>query len=721
MEISPERIIAIFEKLPRRPVSLNEVLENLGATAAYRHMVLNLMRALSRDGVLIRLRNKHFALPEPAEKVSGIIHVSEKGTGFILGVAAEGADLYVHRSNLLTAVDGDRVEAEVFDGPRGKREGRITAIVERAHEWVVGQFAKTGAGGTITPRNVKIQRWIFVRKIPAGMTIPEGAWVRAHITEWTSDVESPLVGEIEEIIGLAGDRGVSVLVLLRDLGVDPAFPPEVEQQVAQFKHIEPQDHPTRLDLREENVFTIDPATAKDFDDALSVKRLSGGNFELGVHIADVAQYVTPGTALDGEAFKRGTSIYPVDRVVPMLPERLSNDLCSLRPAEERFTLSAIMEINPSGVVEKYEIRESIIRSRHRLNYDEVQAFIDAAPEKRQEYRFADIEADLMAVRDVARVLNEMRMRRGALDLDLPEIEVDCNLEGDAIGLHRHGRFESHRLVEECMLIANEVVAEHLRKQRLPCLYRIHDVPDPWALQKQAPALMLFGVKIPKKVSPTPEFYQPIVDKLRRIDGGHIGQRLVLRTLMRAVYSPENHGHFGLASKCYCHFTSPIRRYPDLLVHRVLKTWLRGEADEKWREALDGNLIAISNQSNRTADRSMDIEMQAVRIKSMEFMKDNEGGIFEGWISGITRNGFFVELVDLPVEGFVRIQSLPGDMFDPDENFIRMIGRATCRVYQLAQRIQVRVVRVNELEAQMDLELAEKAKGREKGKKKKKGK
>ncbi len=734
MKPSPETLIDFFQNNPGRPVSLPEIVQRLHVEKSRKEAVRHLLMELVDEGRLKFLRRKYFMYPKerssstspsPATGTArGRLQVTARGKGFVIRPEAEGGDLMVHASNLGSALDGDTVEVEVISGRRDREEGRVVRVIERAHEYIVGRFTRYGAsGGLVAARNVKIGRMIEVGEAPPRDRLPNDAWVRVKVLKWSEELYEPLIAEIVEIIGMPGDRGISVLALLRDMGVDPAFPPELKRTVAAFRQpASAKEVERRLDLRESRILTIDPATAKDFDDALSAESLDGGGWRLGVHIADVAQYVKAGTPLDAEALRRGTSVYPVDRVVPMLPERLSDDLCSLRPRENRYALSCFMDINPDGIVLRHEIAESVICSRHRLSYEEVQEFFDAHDKNdaTDDLEFADMGGDLLLLREVARCLNRMRMKRGALDLDMPERDIVCDEQGQTVEIHRHDRFESHRLVEECMLIANETVAERMKKEKLPTLYRIHDLPDPTALERLAPALGLFGLQVPKKVLPTPEFYQPLVDRLHRADGGHIGMRLILRTLMRAEYSPENKGHFGLASRCYLHFTSPIRRYPDLLVHRVLKTFLQNKSkDDSWRKPLEDSLKEIANQSNMTAEVAVAIEREASDIKAMEFMKDQVGGSFEGWISGITRKGFFVEFVDLPVEGFVLASTIQGDFYKPDEHRVRLIGRRTNHSYRLAQRVRVRVVLVNELEGQMDLELIEPPQGPSKRKGKKK--
>lgn len=706
MDLSPDRLLTLLRHTPDRPMSLREIMERLRAPRGRRKMVYNALMALVHEGRLVKLRKRNFALPRNASRIAGRIHVSTKGAGYVLGAAPNGEDLFVHQRNVGDALDGDVVEVEILQGSKGP-EGRIAAVRERAHESLVGQLRHTGRGGMVTPRNIRINRWVEVREAPPRNELPDGTWVQVRITRWSADPESPLLGEIEEVLGRPGERGLPVLLLLRDMGIDVEFPEKVEREAANCKSaVEQRDESPRRDLTAETVFTIDPATAKDFDDAISCARLPQGGWRLGVHIADVAHFVRPDTKLDAEARRRATSIYPVDRVVPMLPEYLSNDLCSLRPREDRLAMSCIMDISPRGEVVRHEICNSLIHSRHRLNYRQVQDFFNA-PDKLEHLDFADIADDLSAARNLARVLLERRMERGALDLDLPETEVVCDAQGDTVAIRRHERHESNRLIEECMLIANETVARHLHELRLPCLYRIHDIPDPGALEKAAPALALFGVQVPRKIAPDPKAYQPLIDALHGRDGAHIAQRLLLRSLMRAEYNTTNRGHFGLASKCYCHFTSPIRRYPDLIVHRILKDWMAGRTDtEGWAAARAEELPLLANHCNVQSDAAEVVEREATQIKSMEFMADHVGDIFEGWVSGIARRGFFVELVEMPVEGFVAASSIGDDYYAADQAMVRFTGRRSGKCFALGHRLRVQVVRVGVVEGEMELALAE---------------
>ncbi len=718
--LSPEQLLDIFKQQRGKPLHLRQVLGRLGATHNERRLVTNMLRTMVREGRLVRVKGKNYMLPEPSKQRTGRLDGTARGHAYLASPDHPGDDVRIHRSNLMTALDGDRVVAEVFRGSRGRMEGRVVEVIERTHERIVGQIGRLGPShAVLAPRNVRIGRVVELKDPPSVQDAPDGVWIEAKVVRWADDPDQPLLAEVVEVLGKPGEQGIEILALLRDQGVRIDFPKTVLKEVESLEApVSESELAHRRDLRGLAVATIDPATAKDHDDALSVEATADG-WRLGVHIADVAQYVREGTSVDDEALLRATSIYPVDRVIPMLPERLSADLCSLRPDVDRYALSCFMDVSKRGEVSNVDLCESVIRSRYRLAYEDVQAYFDDE-KKRGESSFSDYGDSLLELRKVARVLNDARMARGALDLDMPEGEVVTNEQGDTIDLARRERLESHRLVEECMLAANEAVARILRDEKLPGLYRVHGLPDGDALGKAAAGLSMFGVRLPKNAEPTPELYQRLIDQMRKRDGSHIGMRLLLRTMMRAEYNADNQGHFGLASECYCHFTSPIRRYPDLLTHRVLKRWLRNDADEAWMESVRKRLGEIANQSNMMADESESIERDATDIKGMEFMESQIGKVFEGWIAGVMRRGVFVELVRYPIEGFLPCDAIPGDQFRPDDNQVLIRGIYTRKAYRLGERVQVRVVRVNVTAGEMDLEMADLHEKSSTKKKKKKG-
>jgi len=496
------------------------------------------------------------------------------------------------------------------------------------------------------------------------------------------------------------------------------FPEEVEGETERFAApASAAELARRRDLRGLRIVTIDPATAKDFDDALSIERIGGGRahgksaaarWRLKVHIADVSYFIREGGEIDREAFERGTSIYPVDRVVPMLPERLSSDLCSLRPGEDRLAMTVEAEIDERGSVVRSNAYRSIIHSRHRLTYEEVQAVFDGS-DPQTTARLADIAETLRELRDLARVLRARRIERGALDLDIPEVRVVFDGRGAPCDVRHAARLESHQVVEECMLLANEVVARRLTAAGRPMIYRVHEPAPAAQLERLEPMLKCFGIRanLSRGALAQAEI-QSALEQAERLPAGHILRRLILRAMARAHYSPRNAGHFGLASACYCHFTSPIRRYPDLTVHRALGRMIDqpeppGDAES---EALLDDLETIARQSSDLERRAQQIEWDTTELKALEFMEEHLGGEFDGYVCGVQPYGLYVELDPYPVEGLIPLRGLPDDYYEIDELGTRLSGRRAGRQFRLASRVRVRIERIDLVALQMDLSLAD---------------
>ncbi|MCX7016460.1 MAG: ribonuclease R [Candidatus Sumerlaeota bacterium] len=715
---TPERLLAFLRQHPTEAFRPSEVMAALRIPMEEKHVVRAMLRELERGGQLVRFRRGAYAAPAGKNLVEGVLQSTFRGDGWVVAKGAARADVFIPRRAMGQALDGDWVEAEILREFRGKPEGRVLRVVEHAHRMLVGQFLHTHEGGLVLPKNPKVGRRVRILRRYSRDEIPEGAWVVVRITAWSESSVEPLLGQVDEILGAEDEPGIDILVLLRDEGVQTEFPKEALEEAAAIAPATEDEIRRRRNLRGQATFTIDPETAKDFDDALSVEPLEGGVVRLGVHIADVAHYVRPGTALDAEAYRRATSIYPVDRVVPMLPPRLSDDLCSLRPNEDRLTMSVFMDLSPDCRVLHSEICESVIHSRFRLSYEEVQAVFDEKPFARAQELTA-IHGELQALRDLTRRLTRMRMERGALDLDLPETDIVFGRQGEVADVRPHPRFESHRLVEECMLIANEVVAEHLRRRALPGLYRVHEEPDPIKLEQLRGQLHPFGIRFPKHI--LPDDLQRALDRASEIEGGGLITRMILRALAKARYCERNLGHFGLASPCYCHFTSPIRRYPDLLVHRVvreamapggMKTSLRGELFER--------LPDMAGHTSEREERAEEIERDATTIKALEFMKPRLGEVFNGRVSGLTPFGMFVELEPWPIEGMVPLRSLDDDRYDYDPMTNTLVGRRSGRTFTLAQKVRVVVERVDPPARQMDLGLLQKETGKGSGKRNGKG-
>lgn len=650
--------------------------------------------------------------------VSGIFQATPRRGGFVVPDKAGLPDIRIAPSSTGTALHGDHVQVSPSRARLGQQpNGRITRVLRHANHQIVGRLVRTGRGCIVQPKNRRIDRIIEIHRQFDPKEVPEGAWVIVEIRQWSSGPEEPLVGRLAEVLGTEEQAGLPILLLIREGGITPDFPPEVVAETEPFRDHAIQHHDLRgrLDFRKAQVITIDPATAKDFDDAVSLIEIREDGWRIGVHIADVAHYVKPGSRIDAEAFERATSIYPVDRVIPMLPEVLSNQVCSLRPGEDRLTMSAIFTVSATGAVSDVELCSSVIRSARRFAYEEVQGIFDEADEALGLHPSQprtphprpvipeELWADLTEIRKAGRALAAARLRRGSLDLDLPETEILFDSSGRVSDVRRAQRFESHRLIEELMIAANESVARELERHHLPTLFRVHDEPNEDKLRTIAPALARLGIPVPIKGGISRAQLQQALHAAHKHPAGAVVQRWVLRAMMRAKYQPENIGHFGLASKHYLHFTSPIRRYPDLVVHRVVKALLAGVGPEDPELIqLQDNLPAWGRHTSQREERAQKIEWKAQEILSLDFMRRYMGDVFEGFVSGVSPMGFFVELRDYPVEGLVRISQFDDDFYDLDDDYHIWRGRSSGRTFALGDPMTVLIERIDVLAGQMDL-------------------
>ncbi len=689
-----------------RPVHAGRLAREFRIRGDERRELKAILAELAEEGKIARLHGKHYGRPSGRSGgIVGRLSVTSRGFGFVRpdwsglpGSPPFEGDLFIPAHAMGSALDGDLVRAELLRRDGEGPSGRIESVLEHAHARIVGWYQQTNRrGGEVHPRNTRIDRRIRVGLPEESLGVSDYDWVEVEITEYSRPGE-PLLGRVVERLGTDEDRGIDVLLLLRDRGIVEEFPASVEQEVAAMRFRWEEDLAGREDLRPMPTLTIDPKTAKDYDDGLSIEPLANG-WRLYVHIADVSHFVRPGNALDTEAYERSTSVYPVDRVVPMLPSKLSNYLCSLVPHEDRLTMTAIMEIDRAGRVTAKRVVDSVIHSDYRFTYEEIQAFFDG--DRKVLEPCPQLEDTIVALREVASVLRKARFDRGALDLDIPEVSILFDEDGAASDIVHYPRFESHQLVEECMLVANEAAAAYLTEKEAPLLYRVHEVADEARLERVEPALKAFGIRLRGRGGAiTPEDLQRALDKAQEHPAGHILRRLILRAMNRAEYDPENVGHFGLASPCYCHFTSPIRRYPDVIVHRQLKALARREALPY--PADDNELDAMGDHTSTRERRAQEAEWEAVAIKSLEFMKQFEGEEFDAYIASVQPFGLFVELERYPVEGFIRRAALRADHYDIDEDGIRMTGRQTGHVLKLADKIRVRIDRIDPMAQQMDV-------------------
>jgi ribonuclease R len=836
--LSDSIILQHIARQPKRAAGFKQLVRELGLHGAERRELDERLQKLVGSGALIQGDSDRYELPQAATDknlVAGRLTMHRDGFGFIIPDAKSlsaalkarlTGDIFIAPHLIGNAMHGDLVLVDISNvRPDGRAEGRIVRPVRRAHSTVVGTFHYGSRGGYVKAIDSKITQEIV---IPAGMEVPEtkaaedaegaeehrkkkrsvdrvlgdevarrtewddleGVVVDVEITDWPSPTQNPR-GRVIEILGREDDFGVDVEITIRKFHLPHHFPAATLEEAQNASAIIPGQEPhRRRDFRMLPVVTIDGETARDFDDAVYVHMLSNGNFELQVHIADVAQYVTPGSVLDQEARLRGTSVYFPDRAVPMLPLELSTDICSLRPQVERLVLSCVMEMDHRGEIVSYELSEGVIRSAERMTYTAVNAVLEGDGAARE--RYAPLVATFELMRDLALILNRKRQRRGSIDFDLPEPVIEFDEFGLMKSIGRSERNIAHRLIEEFMLSANECVAHHLESKRIASLYRVHGKPDAKRVYDFEVIAATFGyslgvgalpihrvqmktdrraaygtgkrvreIEVPKEVHITPRMYQKLAEKIAGKPEERILSYLMLRSLKQARYSEDNLGHFALAATSYTHFTSPIRRYPDLIVHRILKDVLRGDnlgaaglrpagqpgaavptrdfLDEEkpspWskrrdhaahREALEplGGPIAleelheIAEESSLSERRADDAERDLMEWKKVKFMQDRVGEEFDGLVTSVTKFGFFVELSDLFVEGLVPLNTLTNDRYTFHENTREIIGQRSRKRYHLGQKIRVLVDRIDPVEKKIQFAVVEEERVRVQGKKRK---
>ncbi|MGD2120779.1 MAG: ribonuclease R [Gemmatimonadota bacterium] len=699
--MSPDRLEGRIRHALRRskrgPLKAKELARALDIPGEEYRAFRDLLKTLERKGSIYRVKGQRFAIPEKINLRVGMLQTTRDGDGFVVS-EGRGRDVFVPGSLLNSAMDGDQVVVRIERSPRGRNpNGRIIKVLNRAHATVVGTFEKGRRFGYVVPLNDRLFRDVL---IPAGeekKAKPRDIVV-ARISAYGDRNMNP-VGTVDRVLGPVSEPGVDVLSILFGYGLDLEFPAEVEeaaQQVVQEKG--KAGWQGRVDRTSLHIFTIDPSDAKDHDDALSVEPLSNGSWEVGIHIADVSHYVEKGSVLDMEALRRGTSVYLVDRVVPMLPHVLSSDLCSLRPGVDRAAVSLFVTLDSSGAVRAHRFERTVIRSRHRLDYDQVQNVL--AGKGTVDER---TDGDLLLLAKLAAALREGRVRRGSLDFDLPEARVILDADGAPVDIQKVVQLESHRLIEDFMLLANETVAREAAKKKLPIPYRIHEPPESDRLEKLRRFLGTLGYPFGKR-SITAKDLQKIIKGVEGKPEAALVSTVILRSMARARYQAKNLGHFGLGAETYAHFTSPIRRYPDLMLHRVvIKALIEGERIPR---AWGGDsLDQAAERSSMREQLAAEAERDSVALKKAEFMERHLGEDFPGTVSGVTAFGFFVLLDEYYVEGLVHVNSLMDDYYSLKESEYALIGERSGNRFRLGDPVRVIVSRVNRLERKIDFTLA----------------
>ncbi len=697
------QIQQFFQQKADRPLKLSELYQHFDIAQDQRKHFKKVLQELEKAGEIYCNKRGYYGIPQKFGLFRGRIERNPRGFAFLLPDDPQIEDVFITSENLQGAMHNDKVLVRPLPDSKGKRRaGEVVRILERANKTIVGELDHYGSYGFVIPDNKRIYKDVFVPSDKFGQAHSEDKVV-VRITRWPERDRSP-EGKIIEVIGSKGDKGLDLEAMIRRLQLPQDFSPEVKDAAARLPAEIPAEEITRReDLRDLPLVTIDGEDAKDFDDAVSIQRLDENRVRLGVHIADVSYYVREGDILDQEAYRRGTSIYLVDRVIPMLPERLSNNLCSLRPREDRLTVTVFIDyqLEPFEKLD-YHITPSIINSNYRLTYNEVREMLEHDNKELQE-QYADFYPRLETMAELHDNLRSGRHLRGTIDFDMPEVEVVLDEEGVPIELQKRPHGLPEQIIEEFMIAANRVIAEHVYWQEEPFIYRVHDKPDPERIKTFNEFIHNFGyhLKGGHNGEVHPGALQQLLEKVAGTDRENIVESMMLRSLSKAIYSPVNIGHFGLSLDYYCHFTSPIRRYPDLVAHRIIKEIIaRGKLSAGRRQELENTLPETADHCSLQERQAMEAERDSVELKKVEYMQQFVGEEFTGIINGVTGFGFFVQLENT-AEGLVHVEDLTDDYYQYREDQQILIGERTKNIYRLGDKVEVKLVRASVEERKLD--------------------
>ncbi|MCG7336201.1 ribonuclease R [Sporosarcina sp. ACRSM] len=700
-----DKLLSIMKEESYKPLTVQEIQELMGyeQAAEFKELVKMLVH-LEQKGIIIRSRTNRYGVPERMNLVRGKFIGHSKGFGFVTPETEGMDDIFIPPHDVNGAMNGDIVLVRVTNGTSGdRREGTIIRVAERKTTKIVGTYQDNRGFGFVIPDDKKLPMDIFIAKGNA-LDAVDGHKVVVEITDWPSDLKSA-TGMVTQILGHKNDPGVDIISIIHKHGIEVEFPPEVMDQANKIpEEVQEQDLFKRRDLRDELTITIDGADAKDLDDAISVEKNADGTYKLSVHISDVSYYVTENSPMDEDAFDRGTSVYLTDRVIPMLPHKLSNGICSLNPGVDRLTLTCEMTIDGNGKVTDHAIFESVIRSKERMTYSDVYQIIDEKDEELSA-KYAHIVPMLNDMADLAKILKQKRIDRGAIDFDFKESKILVDEKGWPTDIIILERTVSERLIEEFMLAANETVAEHFHWMQVPFIYRIHEDPKAEKLTRFFEFLTNFGVVVKgtgNKVHP--RALQEIVESIAGLPEETVISTMLLRSMQQAKYFDESLGHFGLSTEFYTHFTAPIRRYPDLIVHRLIRTYLiekdvSGQTLAHWAASLS----EIAQHTSERERRAVDAERDTESLKKAQFMLDKIGEEFEGVISSVTNFGMFVELENT-IEGLVHVSYMTDDYYRFDDRQMMMIGEHTGKQFRIGDEVTVKVAAVKPEESIIDFEI-----------------
>ncbi len=704
--ITEKQLLEFMQEEAYKPLTYQELEEALQIeSAAEFKELLKTLNQLEENGQIIRTRSNRYGIPERMDLIRGKLQVHAKGFAFLLPDDESLSDIYIHANDLKSAMNGDIALVRITTKPvgGGRYEGEVVRIVKRAHTKIVGLFEGFKSYAFVIPDDKRIVKDIFISKDSFAGAV-DGQKVVVEIVKY-AEGRSSAEGKIIEILGHKNDPGVDILSIIRKYQLPEQFPKEVlDEATAISESISEEDLVGRRDLRGKVTVTIDGEDAKDLDDAVSLEQLENGNVRLGVHIADVGYYVKEGSSLDQEAYARGCSVYLVDRVIPMLPHRLSNGICSLNPQVDRLTMSCEMEIDDKGKVVSHDIFPSVICTKERMTYTNVRKILAGEDEALLE-RYADLVDQFKLMEKIAMRLRKGRLQRGAVDFDFQEAKVIVDDDGKPIEIKKRERSIAEQIIEEFMLIANETVAEHFYWLKVPFLYRTHEEPDQEKMFHFMEFITNFGYVVRGKSNKVhPRALQSLLEEIKGSKEETVISTMMLRSMKQAKYDAQSQGHFGLSAEFYSHFTSPIRRYPDLIIHRTIReVIMQGILESGRQEHLQSKMSDIAQQSSERERIAVDAERDTEALKKAEYMLDKIGEEYDGMISSVTNFGMFVEL-DNTVEGLIRLSHLIDDYYHFDERNLALIGERTSNIYRIGDEVKVRVTGVNLDDHTVDFEL-----------------
>ncbi len=681
------------EKVP--PVNVEEIMLILDIPFDDREELMLILDELVKSNLIIKTSKKKYASPEKLGYTVGRLSVNPRGFGFVI---KEDGDIFIPPNSLGDALDGDTVMISLTQkkSNSGNPEGKVIRVINRGKDEIVGTFQNSRNFGFVVPDNEKFGYDVFIKKTKT-MNARNGHKVVAKITKWPQNGKKP-EGEIVEILGFPKQNGVDILSVMRAHGLSEQFPQKVIEQTDKINEtISEADIACRTDFRNDTIITIDGIDSRDFDDAVCVTK-EDNIYTLGVHIADVTHYVTENSPLDKEALRRGTSVYFPGSVVPMLPKKLSNGICSLNPGEDRLTLSVIMKIDENGDIKEHTITEGIISSKERMTYDDVTAILEGDNALKEKY--SHIYTMLCHMQSLAVILRKKRQSQGSIDFDFPEVKIKTDSEGRAVDVYKYESGISNKIIEEFMLVANKTVAEEFFWADIPFVYRIHEKPSGEKISAFNDFAKNMGYRLSTSHEPHPGEFAKILEQIKGKREELLVSKVMLRSLMKAKYAPQCLGHFGLSFKYYCHFTSPIRRYPDLAIHRIIKEFLKYGLSEKRMRYFKKFAVEASLKSSETEISAMEAEREAEDMKKAEYMQKHIGESFEGIISSVTNFGFFAELEN-GIEGLVRMTDLKDDYYIFSDRDFSITGEHTGNTYRIGDSVNITVTGANPETRQID--------------------